>query len=103
MVVLSFGHLYQKIKIVILAYQISSKQLQLDNLGEERSDLVYNFYKEANLVSINKRVVQEGLGLNYPREYVKVTPTRIVEVEESRPESLLAKVLGLTSRVEAQP
>ncbi|MBN2121000.1 MAG: hypothetical protein JW734_08125 [Candidatus Omnitrophica bacterium] len=100
----TFAHLYQKVKIVILAYQVHDKRAALNNLVEEKYNFVYNFYKEANLATLNARLADEDVDLNYPREYVKVVVQKELDkASRARSESLLAKILGFASRVEARP
>ena len=100
-----FGHIYQKVKIVTLAYQIHHKKLELDNLVEERCDFVYNFYKEANLSAINQRLTQSELDLNYPKKYVRLGADDLdkVKQQDTLDQSLLVKILSFTSQVEARP
>ncbi len=100
-----FGHIYQKVKIVVLAYQMYNKKIELDNLVEEKGDFVYNFYKEANLLAINERLAEQNLELNYPKEFVKVTSQDAFKEKpyDSSGESLLVKILSFSSQVEARP
>ena len=100
---LLFTHLYQKVKIVILAYQIHNKKVQLDNLVEEKSELVYNFYKEMNLVNIRRRLNEEGLKFSYPKEYISIASLERKKPEGKGQKSILAKIFRFTSQVEAQP
>jgi hypothetical protein len=99
-----FGHIYQKVKIVILAYKIHNSKMEFDNLVEEKSDFVYNFYKEANLVAINERITSNELELHYPRKYIRVT-TQDSSIQQQKPpsQSLLAKIFTFSSQVEARP
>ena len=100
---LFLGIIYQKVKITILAYQVCEKKNLLDKLVEEKEFLVYNFYRDANLLSLAKRLSQEEITLNSARRYVKLTPSKSEEKVYSKRESLFAKVLGFGSKVEAQP
>lgn len=99
-----FGHIHQKVAIIVAAYQIHNQQVILDNLVEEKHDLLYNFSREANLINLNKRLVKKGLDFNYPKQYVRVTkPKSIESLNEPARESIFAKIFSVGSIVEAQP
>ena len=98
-----FLHVYQKTKIIVLAYEVSQKQERFDNLIESRLDLVYNFSREISYVSITKKLADNQLELNYPKKYVRLAAYDVQKPSAPTKLSMLVKALSLTSRVEAQP
>ena len=98
-----FLHIYQKVKILVLAYELREIHAVLDNLSEGRSDLAYNFYKEINYANIKERLAKNHINLNYPKEYVKLIPRDSYKGKTLKKESILARILSITSQVEAQP
>jgi uncharacterized protein (UPF0128 family) len=101
--IFSFGHIYQKTKIVTLAYGIHDKKVLLNRLEEKNSSLLYSFYEKVNVQSLHDKMKAEGLQLTYPKKYVKITPVSDKDVPASGRVSLVAKILGVGSQVEAQP
>jgi len=98
-----FAHIYQKVKILTLAYQVRERQVSFDNLVEGKFELVYDFYREANYINISKRLAEDQLELKYPKKYVKLSPQDSKKTKPIKREGVLAKLLSIASRVEAQP
>ena len=86
-----------------MAYEIRERHAKLDDLIEGRFDLAYSFYKEINYANIEERLVKNDLNLNYPKQYVKLTPRDSHREKTFKKESILARILSITSQVEAQP
>ncbi len=97
------GHIYQKVKIITLAYQIHEKKVCLNELTETNSNLFYNFHKQVNLATINTKLNENGLQLRHPAKYVKITPADKQKTGVNTSRNLLAKILGVGAEVEAQP
>ncbi len=100
---LFLGNLYQKVRITILAYQVYEKKVLFDNLVEERKNLVYNLRRDINLPKLATRLWEKDFKLSCVRRYVQLVPTKAPRRVYRRGESLFAKVLGFSSKVEAQP
>ncbi len=97
-----FGHIYQKTKIITLAYKIHDKKTELNSLQEKNSNLLYSFYEKVNVQALHDKMKVEGLQLQYPKKYVKIiSPKKNASPQEKV--SLLAKILGVGAQVEAQP
>lgn len=96
-----FAYLYQKAKILILSYQISQHKSQLKELSEEAFEISYYLYSKIDLDTLNKKIVEEGLTLSYPQKYVRIE----VKPASQRVKSpgLLARILGISKKVEAKP
>jgi len=98
-----FLYLYLQQKILILAYEINGRKMMLEQLREEKADIMCLFLRETNLASLNQRIADDGMHFQYPREYVRLVPGgTLADTEDSRP-TVLARVLGLASQAEAQP
>lgn len=96
---LVFFGLYQKQKVLILAYKLNAKKVSLEKLEEEKADLLCLFLHETNLAVVNQRFKADGISPQYPREYVKLVPALNNEIQ-ARP-TILAKVLRVSNRAEA--
>lgn len=94
-----FVGLYQKQKVIILAYELNANKLSLEILEEEKSDILCVFLKETNLASVNRRFAHSGIAMEYPREYVRLV-SGIKPESQARP-TMLARVLGTSNRAEA--
>lgn len=101
--VVAFGHVYQKTKIITLAYQIHKKNSTLNSLEEKNSNLLYSFYKKVNVQTLHKKMAKEGLQFHYPRKYVKITPKKEKNIAAEEKVGILAKILGIGTQVEARP
>ena len=96
--VVFFG-LYQKQKILILAYKINAQKQQYQQLEEEKSDLLCSFLRQTNLASINQKFRADGMRPQYPREYVRLVPAFTMD-QQTRP-TILARILGTAAHAEA--
>jgi len=106
MIVTVFGafflYLYQQQKVLILAYEINGRKMMLEQLREEKSDIMCLFLRETNLAALNQRIVDDGMHFQYPREYVRLVPGQAVaDIEGSRP-TVFARILGFVAQAQAQ-
>jgi len=98
-----FFHVYQKVKITVLAYAIQNQNIQLSKLLEEKSSLDSQLSEEINLVKVNAKAFAQDGSFKYPKGVITVAlKSRNVGLKHKR-RSLLAGILGLTGQAEAQP
>ena len=100
---ISFGHVYQKVKIITLAYQIHDKKVCLDRSLEQNANLFHSFHQQINLATINTKLNENGLQLRHSAKYVKISPVDQENRRMNASRNLLAKILGIGAEVEAQP
>lgn len=94
-----FFGLYQKQKVLILAYELDTYKSVLEDLEEEKADLLCSFLYQTNLASINERFRADGIDPQYPRQYVSIV--RAFQPEQRQRPAIIARVLAAVNGAEA--
>lgn len=98
-----FFHIYQKVKITVLAYVIQNQNMQLSKLLEEKSSLDSRLSEEINLVKVNAKAFAQDSRFEYPNGVITVALNNRDAGLKHKRKSLLAGIFGLTGQAEAQP
>ena len=99
----AFFHVYQKVKITVLAYTVHNQNVRLSKLLEDKSSLDSLLSKEFNLVRVNAKAFAQDSSLKYPKGVITVALKSRDSGLKHRRVNLLAGVLGLIRQAEAQP